>query len=231
MGSALPCPPPIRIREVGYNIHVERVQRFGEDDTIAEESKIPGYHFGSSAIGTSPLTLNDLDLIKRTIGFGAEDERYLRMAGELLEDQVDSYLDRWYEFTATLPHLGQYSADSEGRPLVEYRARARQRFRQWILDTCRRPFDQDWLNYQHEIGLRHHRTRKNRTDRVEGAPPNISFRYVLAQVYPFSMAARPLLEARSHSTVDVERMHQAWCKAVLLQVVLWSYPYVRDGDF
>jgi hypothetical protein len=26
-------------------------------------------------------------------------------------------------------------------------------------------------------------------------------------------------------------MHQAWVKAVLLQVILWSHPYVRDGDF
>ena len=30
---------------------------------------------------------------------------------------------------------------------------------------------------------------------------------------------------------QVEAMHQAWVKAVLLQVILWSYPYVRDGDF
>jgi hypothetical protein len=30
---------------------------------------------------------------------------------------------------------------------------------------------------------------------------------------------------------EVEVMHQAWVKAVLLQVILWSQPYVRDGDF
>jgi hypothetical protein len=26
-------------------------------------------------------------------------------------------------------------------------------------------------------------------------------------------------------------MHQAWIKSVLLQVTLWSHPYVKDGDF
>jgi len=26
-------------------------------------------------------------------------------------------------------------------------------------------------------------------------------------------------------------MYQAWVKAVLLQLILWSHPYVRDGDF
>jgi hypothetical protein len=30
---------------------------------------------------------------------------------------------------------------------------------------------------------------------------------------------------------EVEAMHQAWVKAVLLQVILWSHPYVREGDF
>jgi hypothetical protein len=26
-------------------------------------------------------------------------------------------------------------------------------------------------------------------------------------------------------------MHKAWVKAVLLQLILWSQPYVREGDF
>lgn len=198
---------------------------------MPEQPRVPGYDFGASFIATSPVTLEDFQLIRRTVGFDEADERYLRLAGDVLVDQVDAYLDHWYAFSATLPHLGAYSSDAEGKPLVEYRSRARQRFRQWILDTVQRPFDQDWLNYQHEIGLRHHRSRKNQTDGVTTAPPNISFRYVLAQVYPFSMAARAFLANRGHTPADVDKMHQAWCKAVFLQVILWSYPYVREGDF
>jgi hypothetical protein len=30
---------------------------------------------------------------------------------------------------------------------------------------------------------------------------------------------------------EVEAMHQAWVRAVLLQVILWSHSHVRDGDF
>lgn len=26
-------------------------------------------------------------------------------------------------------------------------------------------------------------------------------------------------------------MHAAWVKSVLLQVILWSYPFVNDGEF
>jgi hypothetical protein len=29
----------------------------------------------------------------------------------------------------------------------------------------------------------------------------------------------------------VDGMHQAWFKSVVLQVTLWSQPYVKDGDF
>jgi hypothetical protein len=42
---------------------------------------------------------------------------------------------------------------------------------------------------------------------------------------------RPFLAAPSVTPDDLERMHQAWAKAVLLQIVLWSYPYVKEGDY
>ncbi len=37
----------------------------------------------------------------------------------------------------------------------QYKAKVKERFKQWIMDLCHKPYDQDWLNYQHEIGLRH----------------------------------------------------------------------------
>jgi hypothetical protein len=30
---------------------------------------------------------------------------------------------------------------------------------------------------------------------------------------------------------SVEKMYAAWVKSCLLQVTLWSHPYVKDGDF
>jgi hypothetical protein len=30
---------------------------------------------------------------------------------------------------------------------------------------------------------------------------------------------------------DIEKMHAAWVKSVLLQSILWGQPYVRDGEF
>lgn len=115
-------------------------------------------------------------------------------------------------------------------PDERYLEAVRRRFGQWILDTASARYEQAWLDYQHEIGLRHHRAKKNRTDGVD-AEEHIPFRYLMALVYPITATLKPFLAKRGDPPEDVEKMHQAWVKAVLLQVILWSHPYVRPGDF
>ncbi len=192
--------------------------------------EIPGYTYGTAAVAQSPLTLHDLDLLKQAVLFGPEDEKYLRMAGEVLADQVEDVLDVWYGFVGSHPHLVYYFTDGQGNANSDYLARVRARFGQWILDLCNRPHDQDWLNYQYEIGLRHHRTKKNQTDGVNSVP-NIGHRYLTAFIYPITATIKPFLAKKGHSTGDVEKMHQAWFKAVVLSVALWSLPYVKEGDY
>src|SRR4051812_10253930 len=107
--------------------------------------EIPGYDYGARGVARSPLGLEELGLLKQTVLFGEEDEEHLRIAGDVLEDQVEDVLDVWYGFVADHPHLVRYFSDSEGRPDEEYLGRVRGRFGQWILDTCGRPYDQEWL--------------------------------------------------------------------------------------
>ncbi|MCP9462957.1 MAG: protoglobin domain-containing protein [Nitrospira sp.] len=71
---------------------------------------------------------------------------------------------------------------------------------------------------------------KNQTDGVAAAEI-VPFRYLIALLYPITATLKPFLSKRGHSAEEVERMHQAWIKSVLLQVILWSYPYVKEGDF
>lgn len=183
-----------------------------------------------SALDRSPITLEEVELLKKTLRFGSDDEKWLRESEAILATRTEDLLDRWYAFTATLPHLGAYSLDADGTPHVAYRAASRERFASWIRDTAARPFDQAWLDFQHEIGLRHHRTKKNRTDRVDSAP-HIPLRYILAQAYTFPLAIKEFLEEQALPAETVTLMYAAWQKAVLLQVILWSYPYVNNGDF
>jgi Protoglobin len=34
-----------------------------------------------------------------------------------------------------------------------------------------------------------------------------------------------------HSPEEADKMHDAWFKSVVLQVTLWSQPYVKEGIF
>ncbi len=194
------------------------------------EVRIPGYTYGTPAVAPSPVTLEDFERLKKAVMFTEEDERYLRMAGEVLADQIDEILDLWYGFVGSHDFLVAYFAGPDGQPDARYLAAVRERFGQWIRDTCLRPYDQDWLNYQHEIGLRHHRSKKNQTDGVQSVP-NVSFRYMVAFIYPITATIRPFLARKGHSAEEVDKMHQAWFKSVVLQVALWSYPYVKEGDW
>lgn len=195
---------------------------------MATQLDIPGYDYGN--VPASPLSLQDLDLLKQSVLFSDDDESYLRLAGEVLEDQIDDILDLWYGFVGSRPHLVYYFTGRDGQPLADYLAAVRKRFGQWILDTCRRPYDQAWLNYQHEIGLRHHRSKKNQTDGVQSVP-NIAARYLVAFIYPITATIKEFLTKKGHSAEEVDKMHEAWFKSVVLQVALWLQPYVRQEDF
>jgi hypothetical protein len=192
---------------------------------------IPGYTYGTGAAPRSPVTLADFDLMKKSVLFGDEDVKYLRLSHAVLEDQVEAILDVWYGFVGSNPHLlRSFTARTDGKPLADYLGAVRKRFGQWILDTARAEYDQEWLDYQHEIGLRHHRTRKNRTDAAV-ATDHVPFRDLFLLVFPVTFTLKPFLAKKGHSGEEVEKMYAAWVKSCLLQVTLWSHPYVRAGDF
>ena len=192
---------------------------------------IPGYTYGTSSVPRSPISLEEFQLLKETALFTDEDITYLRMSRGVLADQVEQILDVWYGFIASHPYLVYYfSQKSTGQPDAHYLAAVRKRFAQWILDTADANYDQQWLDYQYEIGLRHTRTAKNTADHV-ACVDEISFRYLLPLIYPVTATLKPFLAQKGHSAEDVEKMHQAWLKSVLLQITLWSQPYIKDGAF
>lgn len=60
---------------------------------------------------------------------------------------------------------------------------------------------------------------------------NVSYRYLPALLYPITTTLKPFLARKGHSAEEVDKMHQAWLKSVLLQAILWSQPYIQDGEF
>lgn len=190
---------------------------------------IKGYDYGKATLEQSPVTMQDLALLKKTLLWSDEDDRYLRMAGEVLKDQTNEVLDLWYGYVGGNEHLLYYFTKN-GKPNMDYLTAVRARFGQWILDLCLKPHDQDWLNYQYEIAKRHHSIKKNKTDGVD-AVPIVHYRYMTAFIYPITATIKSFLAKKNHPQADVEGMYNAWFKAVTLTVILWTYPYINKGEF
>lgn len=192
---------------------------------------IPGYTMGQKSLAKAPYTLAELESLKKTLLFTDEDIRYLRMSKAILADQTEAVLDVWYGFVASTPELVVYFKNNKtGAPDGAYLGAVRKRFGQWIADTADANYDQAWLDYQYEIGLRHTTLKKNKTDKADSVPL-VNFRYLSALTIPVTTTLKPFLAKKGASAADVEKMHAAWVKSVLMQTILWSYPYVRDGQF
>ncbi len=191
--------------------------------------QIKGYDYGKATLEQSPVTLQDLSLLKKTLLWSDDDDRFLNMAGDVLKDQTNDVLDLWYGYVGGNEHLVHYFTKN-GQPNMDYLTAVRARFGQWILDVCQKPYDQTWLNYQHEIAKRHHSAKKNKTDGVDTVPI-IHYRYMTAFIYPITATIKSLLAKKGHSQADVDAMHNAWFKAVTLTVILWTYPYINKGEF
>jgi len=192
---------------------------------------IPGYALGSSSLSPSPVTPADFELMKKSVLFGDDDVAALRLSHQILKDQTEAILDVWYGFVGSNPHLlKSFTNPQDGKPIGDYLGGVRRRFGQWILDTARAEYDQKWLDYQHEIGQRHYRTRKGKTDAVS-TTDIVPFRDLFLLAVPVTYTLKPFLAKNGASADAVDKMHAAWLKSCLLQLTLWSYPYLRDGAF
>jgi hypothetical protein len=196
--------------------------------TVAQHMN--GYTYGTSEVASSPVTLDELEALKVSVGFTAENEHFLKLAGEVLSQQVERIVQHWRsEIIQGIPNLARHSRSPEGNPLPDYLANSSLRFQQWILDTCFRPYDQDWLNYQQEIALRHTSIKKNKTDGVQSTP-YVPLRDILAFIAVMNETIKPFLAAKGNSEEEVSKMHQAWCKSMQLQMALWAEPYTDKNQ-
>ncbi|WP_455352100.1 protoglobin domain-containing protein [Streptomyces sp. SYSU K217416] len=185
---------------------------------------IAGYDYDASGLAPSPVTPEELRALEASVLWTDEDAASLARAAQVLDGQIEDVLDVWYGFVGANPHLLAAFTDPDGAPVDSYLARVRDRFGQWIRDTCTRPHDEQWLAYAQEIALRHTHLKKNTTDNVQSTR-HIPLRHLIALIYPITATMRPFLAKGGDDTDAVEKMHQAWCKAVTLQVTLWAQPY------
>lgn len=194
-----------------------------------EVFKMHGYDYGK--VPNAPYTTQDIELLKKTLLFTDEDIKYLKLAGQVLEDQIDDVLNLWYGYVGSNPHLVYYFTDKNtGEPIQKYLENVKLKFGQWIRDLTKAEYDQDWTNYQYEIALRHHKNKKNKIDNVNSVD-HIPLRYLITFIFPITFTIKSFLSNKGYSQEEVEKMYNAWFKAVVLTVVLWSYPYAKEGEW
>lgn len=188
--------------------------------------EIGGYDFGSERVGRSPVTLAELAQLQHTVGWTSADAAWLSKAAPILTRHAEDLVNGWRAQIGGLPFLSQWFG-SPGEATDRYRAAVKRRFVQWVIDTCTRPQDQAWLDYAQEIGLRHTPKKKNATDGAHG-PTVVPLRYVIGFVWPVIAGVRQYLAADSVPPADADEMQSAWAKSVLIQIVLWSRPFVHE---
>jgi len=188
---------------------------------------IAGYDFGSDRVARSPVSLAELQELQHTLGWTAEDATCLSNAAPILTRHAEDLVNDWRAQIGRMPFLSQWFG-TPGEATDKYRAAVKKRFVQWVIDTCTRPQDQVWLDYAQEIGLRHTPKKKNTTDGAQ-APSMVPLRYVLAFALPVMTGVRSYLQAAVTAPQEVDAMQAAWAKSVLIQITLWSRPFVHDG--
>ena len=190
-------------------------------------SSIPGYDYGTGRSAVSPVSMSELAQLEQTAGWAAEDAAVLARHADLFRAKAESMVDSWRAVIGAQPHLAHWFTKPDGEPDAEYKARVKRRFVQWVVDVAVRPHDRDWLNYQHEIGLRHTPAKKNQTDGTH-TPPVVPFRFLLAFV-PVVLPIRGFFIDAVKSDQELKKLEDAWTKAVVLHITLWSRAYISDG--
>jgi hypothetical protein len=194
--------------------------------TFTAPSSIPGYDYGTPKSAMSPVSESELSQLEQAAGWSAEDAGVLAGHAELFRMKAESMVDSWRAVIGSQPHLSMWFVKPDGKPDDEYKASVKRRFVQWVIDVALRPHDREWLNYQQEMGLRHTPAKKNKTDGAQ-TPPLVPFRYLVGFV-PVVLPISRFFNDAVQDEAELKKLEDAWTKAVLLHVTLWSRAYVAE---
>ena len=191
------------------------------------EPQISGYEYGTGRSAASPVSAEDLRLLEQTVGWSEKDASVLRKHASIFRQQAELMVDSWRSVIGKQPQLSKWFFGPDGRPDDDYKARVKRRFVQWVIDVAVRDHDRDWLNYQEEIGLRHTPAKKNVTDGKQ-TPSVVPLRYLLGFI-PVVLPIGEFFTGFIHDEAELKALQDAWTKAVVLHVTLWSRAYALEG--
>jgi hypothetical protein len=167
--------------------------------------EIPGYDYGTGRVPEAPVSIEELRTLEAAVGWTEADAHWLRLAGETLIPKAVEMVNAWRSVIAQQSQLVESFLKPDGKPDDAYREAVKKRFVQWVSDLCLRPHDQDWLNYQEEIGKRHTPEKKNRTDGGH-TPPVVPLRYLVGFSAVVITSVRSFLKSSARMDQELEQM-------------------------
>ena len=171
--------------------------------------------------------MDELRQLEASAGWSEKDASALQRHAAIFERRAEEMVDAWRAVIGAHPYLAKWFLGPDGKPDEAYKTKVKARFVQWVRDVPVRPHDEDWLNYQEEIGLRHTPAKKNLTDGAHTADI-VPLRYLYAFSGVVALTARRFFSEAGLSGEELQSLEDAWTKAVLLHVTLWSRPYAKD---
>jgi protoglobin len=195
---------------------------------VTDEHQIPGYIYAQPGVARSPVSLEELRLIETAVGWTEIDAAVLQRHSSIFKKHAEQMVNAWRAVIGEQPHLAELFFGPDGKPDEQYKARVKQRFVQWVIDASVRPHDQAWLDYQEEIGLRHTPEKKNKTDGAH-TPSLVPLRYLLAFATVITTTSRRFFIDAGVKDEELQKLEDAWSKAVQLHITLWARPYAKHG--
>jgi len=196
---------------------------------VQYKSEIKGYIYGKPEVPKAKITIQEFQLMLDSVLWTKEDEENRKILGEIIKENMNDILNAIVNYFGSKEYLLYYFKDKTGTTTVsEYVNNTVDRLAQWLLDLCFRPLDENFINYNYLIGLRHTEIEKGKADNV-GTIPHIPLRYMVTCVFPITAVLKSFIEKKVDDPVIVDKLYHTWFKLQVITTALFLIPYTKEG--
>ncbi len=191
--------------------------------------QIKGYVYGKAEVPKAPISKEELKLLLDSALWTQEDEENRKIIGEVIKENMSDMLNQIVSYFGSRDYLIYYFKDERGETTeTEYVNNTVDRLAQWLLDICFRPIDENFVNYQYLIGIRHTFDGKGKADNVKTIP-HIPMRYMITCIFPVTAVIRSFLERKFDDPKIVEKLYDTWFKLQVITTAFFCAHYTKEG--
>jgi len=191
--------------------------------------QIKGYIYGSQEVPKLKITKQELEQLLDSALWTNEDEENRKILGEIIKENMNEILNKIVSYFGSREYLIYYFKDKQGvTTITEYVNNTVDRLAQWLLDICFRPIDENFVNYQYLIGIRHTYDGKGKADNIESIQ-HIPMRYMITCIFSVTSVLKEYIEKKLEDPKLVDRLYNTWFKLQVITTALFCAHYAKEG--